>query len=98
VERRPLAAYLSIVGRGREQLRHRTGEANTTGQESRGGGTGGRDPSWVERHLGPGWVEVEPGIYEFLLNEVRTVTELRVTVSPDQVDDPSDEGEGGPAP
>ena len=67
------------------------------GRESAGGtgGTGGRDPTWAERHLGPGWVEVEPGIYQLLLGEVRTITGLRVTASPDEADDPSDEG--GPA-
>jgi hypothetical protein len=25
----------------------------------------GRDASWAERHLGPGWIEVGPGIYRF---------------------------------
>ena len=41
----------------------------------------GRGASWVHEHLGPGWVEVEPGIYEFLLNEVRTQTGRRSAVS-----------------
>ena len=39
----------------------------------------GRGASWVEKNLGLGWVEVEPGIYEFLLNEARTHTGLRLT-------------------
>ena len=39
-----------------------------------------RDASWVRQHLGPGWVEVEPGIYEFLLNEVRTQAGRRSAV------------------
>ena len=47
------------------------------GRES--GDNGSRDPvargaSWVEKNLGRGWVEVEPGIYEFLLNEARAQT------------------------
>ena len=39
----------------------------------------GRGASWVEKNLGLGWVEVEPGIYEFLLSEARTHTGLRST-------------------
>jgi len=38
-----------------------------------------RGASWVEKNLGLGWVEVEPGIYEFLLNEARTHNGLRLT-------------------
>jgi hypothetical protein len=40
----------------------------------------GRGASWVEKNLGLGWVEVEPGIYEFLLNEARTHNGLQLTV------------------
>lgn len=40
----------------------------------------GRGASWVREHLGPGWVEVEPGIYEFLLNEARTQAGRRSAV------------------
>ena len=40
----------------------------------------GRGASWVEKNLGVGWVEVEPGIYEFLLNEARTHAGLQSTV------------------
>jgi hypothetical protein len=43
----------------------------------------GRGASWVEKNLGMGWVEVEPGIYEFLLSEARTQTGPRSTV-PDE--------------
>lgn len=39
-----------------------------------------RGASWVEKNLGLGWVEVEPGIYEFLLSEARTHPELQPTV------------------
>jgi hypothetical protein len=65
------------------------------GRESGSGGSsgsGGRDKSWTERHLGPGWVEVEPGIYEFLLDEVRNKTGLRTTARRENGEDENAEG------
>jgi hypothetical protein len=52
--------------------------------------SGTRGESWVEKNLGPGWVEVEPGIYEFLLNEVRTKTDLRVAAPIEDEDEHED--------
>jgi hypothetical protein len=60
------------------------------GEGSRG--AGGHDVSWAEKHLGPGWVEVEPGIYELLLSEARAASGLRLSSptddeEPDQADE-----------
>jgi hypothetical protein len=55
------------------------------GDDSRG--AGGHGASWAEKHLGPGWVEVEPGIYELLLSEVRTQSGLPSS-SPTDDDEP----------
>jgi hypothetical protein len=60
--------------------------------EGRPGDPGGRGVSWVEKNLGPGWVEVEPGIYRYSLSEVRPQHGLRLA-PPDEeeTDDPRED-------
>jgi hypothetical protein len=37
-----------------------------------------RGTSWVEKNLGRGWVEVEPGVYRYAPTEVQSETGLRL--------------------